>query len=64
MAHLNVYVSREREKWLRDHLEEIARRENRSLSYIVEEALVQFVQQSGKKVPPDKRKDHRSRATQ
>ncbi len=64
MAHLNIYVSREREKWLRESLEEIARRENRSLSYIVEEALVQFVQKTGKRVPQDKRKDHRSRATQ
>ena len=64
MAHLNIYLSREREKWLRDHLEDIARTENRSLSYIVEEALVQFVHQSGKKIPHDKRKDHRSRVTQ
>ena len=64
MAHLNIYVSREREKWLREGLEQIARQENRSLSYVVEEALVKFIQQSGKRVPPDKRKDHRSRVTQ
>jgi predicted transcriptional regulator len=63
MAHLNIYVSRERETWLRETLEAIARKENRSVSYIVEEALVKFVQQSGKSVPQDKRKDHRSRAT-
>jgi predicted transcriptional regulator len=63
MAHLNVYISREREKWLRDSLEELARHENRSVSYIVEEALVKFIQQAGKSVPHDKRKDHRSRAT-
>lgn len=65
MSHLNVYLSREREKWLRQHLEEIARQDNRSLSYIVEEALVRFVQGQGKAVPrpQDKRKDHRSRAT-
>ena len=44
MAHLNIYLSREREKTLRQHLDEIARRDNRSLSYIVEEALVKFVQ--------------------
>jgi predicted transcriptional regulator len=64
MAHLSIYVSREREKWLREHLETIARAENRSLSYIVEEALVKFIQDNGKKVPQDKRKDHRSRVTQ
>lgn len=64
MAHLNIYVSREREKWLRDHLEQIARTENRSLSYIVEEALVRFVRETGQKIPQDKRKDHRSGVTQ
>jgi predicted transcriptional regulator len=62
MAHLNIYLSREREKMLRQHLDEIARQENRSLSYIVEEALVQFVQEKGKAVPLTKRKDHRTRA--
>ena len=61
MAHLNIYVSREREQWLRDHLESIARADNRSLSYIVEEALVEFIQRQGKKVPHEKRKDHRTR---
>jgi predicted transcriptional regulator len=64
MSHLNIYVSREREKWLRQQLEDIARTENRSLSYIVEEALVQFIRDSGKKIPQDKRKDHRSGVTQ
>jgi predicted transcriptional regulator len=63
VAHLNIYVSREREKWLRDQLDDIARSENRSLSYIIEEALVQFLQKLGRKIPQDKRKDHRSRAT-
>jgi predicted transcriptional regulator len=63
MAHLNVYVSREREKTLRAGLEDIAKAQNRSLSYIVEEALVEFVHQHGKKVSQEKRKDHRSRAT-
>jgi len=63
MAHLNIYLSKEREKWLRQGLEEIARGDNRSLSYIVEEALVEFIQQRGKHVPQDKRRDHRSRAT-
>jgi hypothetical protein len=63
MAHLNIYLSREREKWLREHLEDLARRDNRSLSYIVEEALVKFLQGLGKHVPHDKRRDHRSRAT-
>jgi predicted transcriptional regulator len=63
MAHLNVYVSKEREKALRSGLEDIARAQNRSLSYIVEEALVEFVQQHGKRVSHEKRKDHRSRAT-
>jgi len=62
MAHLNIYLSKEREKWLREHLETLARQDNRSLSYIVEEALVKFVKDLGKHVPQDKRKDHRHRA--
>lgn len=63
MAHLNIYVSREREGWLRQHLEDLAREQNRSLSYVIEEALVSFIRQQGFKSPTDKRKDHRSRAT-
>lgn len=63
MPHLNIYLSQEREKWLREHLNSLARADNRSLSYIVEEALVDFVQRQGKKVPNEKRKDHRTRAT-
>jgi predicted transcriptional regulator len=63
MAHLNIYLSKEREKWLRHGLQEIARTEHRSLSYIVEEALVKFMQLAGKKTPTTKRKDHRSSAT-
>ena len=63
MSHLNIYLSREREKWLRQHLEDIARLDNRSLSYIVEEALVEFVKGHGRRVPHDKRKDHRTHAT-
>ncbi len=63
MAHLNIYLSREREKSLRQGLDDIARLENRSLSYIVEEALVEFIQRRGKNVPSGQRKDHRSRAT-
>ena len=59
MAHLNVYLSKDREKWLREHLESLATQDNRSLSYIVEEALVQFVKSQGKHVPQDKRKDIR-----
>jgi predicted transcriptional regulator len=59
MPHLNIYISKEREKWLRDHLENLARRDNRSLSYIVEEALVKFVESLGRKAPNDKRIDHR-----
>ena len=62
MSHLNIYLSRDREKWLREHLEALARQDNRSLSYIVEEALVQFIKDQGKHVPHDKRKDHRTRA--
>jgi predicted transcriptional regulator len=62
MSHLNIYLSKEREKWLREHLESIARQDNRSLSYIVEEALVQFIKAQGKHVPQEKRKDHRRRA--
>ena len=62
MAHLNIYLSKEREKWLREHLEALAHDDNRSLSYIVEEALVQYVKDQGKHVPQDKRKDHRRRA--
>lgn len=62
MAHLNIYVSKERDKWLRQHLETLARQDNRSLSYIVEEALVQFIKDQGKHVPQDKRRDHRTRA--
>jgi len=61
MAHLNIYLSKEREKWLRSGLDEMARAQNRSLSYIVEEALAEFVQRRDKKAPLDKRKDHRSR---
>jgi len=62
MSHLNVYLSKEREKWLRGHLEALANQDNRSLSYIVEEALVKFVKDQGKHVPQDKRRDHRHRA--
>ena len=61
MPHLNIYLSKEREKWLRAHLEELANQDNRSLSYIVEEALVKYVKDQGKHVPQDKRKDHRRR---
>lgn len=61
MAHLNIYLSKDREKWLRDHLETLARQDNRSLSYIVEEALVHFLKSQGKSVPHDKRKDLRRR---
>ena len=63
MPHLNIYLSRERDKWLREHLESLANQDNRSLSYIVEEALVQFVKDQGKHVPQDRRKDHRRRAS-
>jgi hypothetical protein len=62
MAHLNIYLSKEREKWLRQHLQDLAGQDNRSLSYIVEEALVKYVKDQGKHVPQDKRKDHRHRA--
>ena len=62
MAQLNIYLSKEREKWLREQLESLANQDNRSLSYIVEEALVQYVKDQGKHVPQDKRKDHRRRA--
>ncbi len=62
MSHLNIYLSKDREKWLREHLDTLARQDNRSLSYIVEEALVQFVKSQGKHVPQDKRKDHRRSA--
>jgi len=64
MPHLNIYLSREREKWLRQQLDELARKDNRSLSYIVEEALVHFIKEKGHPVPHDKRKDHRTRATE
>ena len=59
MPHLNIYLSKEREKWLREQLDQLASQDNRSLSYIVEEALVKFVKDQGKHVPQDKRKDHR-----
>ncbi len=62
MPHLNIYLSKEREKWLRDQLQLLAQQDNRSLSYIVEEALVQFIKSQGKDVPNDRRKDHRHRA--
>jgi predicted transcriptional regulator len=62
MAHLNIYLSKQREKWLREHLESLASQDNRSLSYIVEEALVQFLKDQGKHVPHDKRKDNRRHA--
>ena len=64
MAHLNIYLSKEREKALRAGLEAIAREQNRSISYIVEEALVSYVKQEGRPIASEKRKDHRSRATQ
>ena len=60
MSHLNVYLSRERAKWVRLGLEGIARKENRSLSYVVEEALVNFIKQQGKHVPKHQRMDHRT----
>ena len=62
MAHLNVYLSKERAKWLRLGLHDIAQKENRSLSYVVEEALVKFIKQKGKHVPAQQRKDHRTHA--
>ncbi len=62
MPHLNIYLSKEREKWLRDGLEELARRDNRSLSYIVEEALVKFIEQLGQHVPKTTRRGHRRHA--
>jgi predicted transcriptional regulator len=61
MAHLNIYLSKERADWLRSGLEEVAQKENRSLSYVVEEALVKYIKQQGKNVPSDMRKDHRTR---
>jgi len=64
MPHLNIYLSQEREKWLRQHLQDLARKDNRSLSYIIEEALVKFIHDLGHHVPHDKRKDHRTRATE
>jgi predicted transcriptional regulator len=64
MPQLNIYLSQEREKWLRQHLENLARDDNRSLSYIIEEALVKFIKDQGHHVPHDKRKDHRTRATE
>ncbi len=64
MAHLNIYLSRERAKWLRSGLEGIAEKQNRSLSYVVEEALVHFIKQQGKYVPKQQqRKDHRTHAS-
>jgi hypothetical protein len=62
MPHLNVYLSQERAKWLRSGLEGIAARDNRSLSYVVEEALVSFIKQQGKHVPKQQRKDRRTLA--
>ena len=62
MAHLNIYLSKERTDWLRKGLEKIARQQNRSLSYVVEEALVEFVRASGERVPKERRKDHRHSA--
>ena len=59
MSHLNIYLSRDREKWLRQHLDDLAAQEDRSLSYIVEEALVKFVRDKGKTVPEQRRKGHR-----
>ena len=59
MTHLNVYLSKERAKWLRSGLQDIALKQNRSLSYVVEEALVKFIKQQGKHVPAQQRKDHR-----
>ena len=63
MAHLNIYLSRERAQWMRDRLEDIAQKENRSLSYVVEEALVGFIKQQGKHVPTQQRKDHRTQSS-
>jgi hypothetical protein len=60
MAHLNIYLSQERAKWVREGLEDIARKENRSLSYVVEEALVTFIKEQGKHVPNNPRKDRRT----
>jgi hypothetical protein len=63
MAHLNIYLSQERAKWLRSGLEGVAKKQNRSLSYVVEEALVYFIKQQGRHVPKHhQRKDHRTRA--
>ena len=63
MAHLNIYLSKERAKWLRSNLEDVAAKENRSLSYVVEEALVEFIRRQGKHVGHQQRKDHRTSAS-
>lgn len=60
MPHLNIYLSKERAEWLREGLQGIAQKENRSLSYVVEEALVGYIKQQGKHVPTQQRKDHRT----
>lgn len=62
MAHLNIYLSKERETWLRKRLDDLAQQENRSLSYIVEEALVKFIELSGQSVPQQRRRGHRRHA--
>lgn len=61
MSHLNIYLSKERSKTLREALQDIARTQNRSLSYVVEEALVAFIGRAGKRISKERRIDHRRR---
>ncbi len=60
MSHLNIYLSKERSKMLRQALQDMARAQNRSLSYVVEEALVAFIGKTGKPLSA-RRIDHRRR---
>ncbi len=51
MSHLSVYLSPTREKWIKSELGRISAEKDRSVSYIVEEALLQYIHSEGGVMP-------------
>jgi len=53
MSYLNIYLSRNREKWIRKELVRIATEKDRSISYLVEEALLEYLHAKGSVLPAE-----------